>query len=188
MIGKVLVSLGVLTVGVASVGLIVPDEARVERAIVIRAPKERIYALAADFHNWSAWAPIARPSAAVAIRGEGVGQILRWSDAAAPLPSGEQVLEGLMPQERVDMVWRYGPAQAGKASLAFEQSGDGVRAVWSFNTKMRSGVAVWRKPFAAYQALALRRQIGATYELGLESLKRAAEASETAIPSQSETL
>jgi hypothetical protein len=175
MIGKILVSLVVLTIGVASVGMIVPDVARVERDIVIKAPKERVYALAADFHNWRAWSPFSG-AAEVDVAGEGVGQVLRWSDPSAPLRTGEQILAGLSPLERVDTVLRYSPLRVGEASLTFTETDEGVRAVWSFETRMRKDVDAWRKPFAAYEALVLRRQIGATYALGLSNLKRVAEA------------
>lgn len=173
MIGKILISLIVLIVGVASVGMIVPDEARVERSIVIQAPKERLYALVSDFHNWRQWSPF---TGAVDIVGEGVGQTLRWADASPPLVSGEQVVSRLAPGERIDTVLRYRPMRAGEASLALSQTADGVRAVWSFETHLRKDVAAWRQPFAAYEALILRRQIGAAYAQGLKNLKRVAEA------------
>ena len=63
----------------------------------------------------------------------------------------------------------------GTASLTFTQADGGVRALWSFRASLRSDVALWRKPFAVYEGLVLRRQIGATYAQGLEKLKRVAE-------------
>lgn len=175
MIGKLLVSLLVFGCGVASVGMIVPDEAQVERAIIIAAPKERIYALAADFRSWRAWSPFEGASAAVNVTGEGLGQVMRWSDAAAPLRSGEQMLASLSPVERIDTVLRYRPMRAGQASLTLTETDEGVRAVWSFKARMRADVEPWRKPFAVYDALAVRRQIGQSYALGLARLKRVAE-------------
>lgn len=180
MIGKLIASLLVIFVGAASVGIVVPDKARVERAIVINAPKARIYALASDFHNWRAWSPFADATTAVAVTGEGVGQRMRWRDTAAALPSGEQILAGLSPMERVDTVLLYRPMRDGAASLTFTETAAGVRAVWSFETRMREDVPIWRKPFAAYEAVIIRRQIAAAYVAGLENLKRVAEAPDTA--------
>lgn len=174
MIGKLLISLIVVAAGAAAIGVIAPDETRVERSILIDAPRERVYALAADFHNWSAWAPFAGATE-VDVAGEGVGQTLRWSDAEAPLRSGEQTLAGLRPQERIDTILHFRPLRSGKASLTFTETDEGVRAVWSFKARLRHGVEAWRKPFAAYEALILRREIGDTYALSLENLKRVAE-------------
>ncbi len=174
MIGKVLISLVIVTVGAAAIGMIAPGETRVERSIVIDAPQERVYALAADFHNWQAWSPFAAASGAN-VAGEGIGQTLRWSGANAPLRSGEQTLAGLSPQERVDTILRFRPLRTGEASLTFSAAEGGVRAVWSFKAKTRHGVDLWMKPFAAYEALILRREIGDTYAQSLENLKRVAE-------------
>ena len=34
-----------------------PNDFRVERSLVIKAPADRIHALIADFHAWASWSP-----------------------------------------------------------------------------------------------------------------------------------
>src|SRR4051812_29669161 len=53
----ILIVLALAIVLVLIVALRKPDTFRVQRAVTIDAPPERIFPLIADFHRWKAWSP-----------------------------------------------------------------------------------------------------------------------------------
>ena len=132
---------------VAGVGLTAPDEARVERAIKIIAPKERVMPLAADMLGCAA-------STTCAARADGLERRIGDREALGSTHS----LPG------------------GYATFRLQETAGGVVAIYAYSTRLRDTASVWAKPFAAYRGLFLRRELAIAFERSLEKLKKEAEA------------
>ena len=52
---RTIAGLGVLSVALLAIGFVLPSQFRVERAVVINAPAEKIYALIAASSEWKRW-------------------------------------------------------------------------------------------------------------------------------------
>ena len=57
MIKKIIITVVVLIAAVLIFAATRPDMFSVQRAMLIKAPPEKIFPLINDFHNWSAWSP-----------------------------------------------------------------------------------------------------------------------------------
>ena len=57
MIKKIILAVVVLFVAVLIYAATQPDTFSVQRALLVKAPPEKIFPLINDFHNWSAWSP-----------------------------------------------------------------------------------------------------------------------------------
>ena len=57
MIKKIIIAVVVLIAAVLIYAATQPDTFSVQRALLIKAPPEKIFPLINDFHNWGAWSP-----------------------------------------------------------------------------------------------------------------------------------
>ena len=133
----------------AAVGIVVPDEARVERKIEIAAPKERVLPLAAEMLGCGPGH--VSPAAGCAILADGLKRTI-----------GSGAFEA-------------GRIPGGHAKIELFDTTSGVLAVMTFSTELRAWAPVWAKPFAAYRGLFLQHEVGDAFQHRLETLKSEAE-------------
>lgn len=151
MLAKTAIALLIAGTGVATVGLIVPDGAKVERRITIGAPKERVLPLAATMLGCGPGH--VSPAAGCAILADG----LRRTVGDGALADDGRSFPG------------------GMAKIELHETASGVLAVLSYSTKLRAFAPLWAKPFAAYRGLTLQHDVGAAFERRLRMLKAEAE-------------
>src|SRR5580698_3939490 len=104
MMRKILLSLVVLLIAAAAVGLVLPRHARVERSVVIDRPASLIFATVNSFQlfpRWSPWQDL-DPNMHQSAEGprDGVGAKLVWS-GNDKVGSGTQLITGAVPDRSV---------------------------------------------------------------------------------------
>ena len=177
MVKKILIGLVGLVVLLAALGFVLPDARHVERAIVINAPAETVYALVADLGKTDQWQPWSKmdPELTQEISGSGIGQKQVWK--SKELGDGSQEIVGLNPPTGVDYRLDFGDMGRAVAAIRLEPVEGGVKATWSLDTKMREGVPFYMQPVSTYMGFFMDQMVGKDYEKGLAELKRLAEAS-----------
>ena len=148
-----------------------PGEARVERAIEIAAPPEKVFSIAGDLRRvpeWSSWVA-ADPKVSFTFEGEqGVGQSMRWASNNPMVGSGSEKVTEFASNERIVTEIDYGEFGIASSSLSLVPSGTGTRVMRSFTSSLPGVVDRWA-------GLMIDRTVGAEYERGLENLKELAE-------------
>lgn len=179
MLETILLIIVALVIIVIVLGFLLPDKVHVERETVINAPREKVFALISDFEKWDEWSPWANldPNAKYSFSGNGVGQKMSWESEQRDVGKGTQEIVVLEPPEKV--VTSLAFEGMGVAHATFDLSSAGENAtkiVWSLDTNMREGIALYMKPMATYMGMFMMDgMLGKQYEEGLANLKRAAE-------------
>lgn len=168
-----LVILGLLVV-VAAVGLFLPQQVRVERAITIEAPAHEIYPLINDFHQFNTWSPWARKDPDTQYRFEGppsgVGAKMYWTSEHPEVGSGNQEIVESEDNAFVKTRLNFGAQGEAHAYFNLSPEANGTRVVWGFMTDFGMN------PVGRYMGLLFDSWIGTDYETGLANLKKTAEA------------
>jgi uncharacterized protein YndB with AHSA1/START domain len=165
----VIVALTVIFYGGA---YMLPGEARVERAIVIAAPPDKVFAIAADLRRvpeWSPWVE-ADPQTTFTFEGpaQGAGQVMRWASNNPMVGNGTLTLTEAVADTRLATRSDYGGFGTSTASMSFAPDGPGTRVTWVFQSSLPGVVDRWA-------GLGMDRTIGAEYERALANLKVLAE-------------
>ena len=177
MLKNVLMGLAGLIVILIALGFVLPDNAHVERSIVVNAPPEKVYALVADLNEADKWQPWAAMDAGITqeITGSGVGQKQSWK--SKKLGDGSQEITSLNPPTHVDYALDFGAQGVATAAIQIEPADAGAtKVVWSLDANMRKGVPIYMQPISTYMGFFMDGMIGKDYETGLANLKRVAEA------------
>ncbi|MCA3556590.1 SRPBCC family protein [Aestuariivirga sp.] len=149
-----------------------PGEARVERAITIAAPPEKVYAIVADLRRWPEWSPWIEtdPHTAFSFEGpaEGVGQVMRWASGNPMVGSGTLRVTGATPDVRVATATDYTGFGTSTAIMDLVPDDAGTRVTWVFQSALPGVVDRWA-------GLGIDRTVGAEYERALAKLKTLAE-------------
>lgn len=166
--------------GVASVllllvvlGLVMPNQFRISREIVISAPPAQIHPLVNDLNQWPRWNPWQEldPSVTVTV-GEitaGRGAVQHWQDDSG---GGQLKFTDSAPDRGIDyLVWFSDSPQPSSASMRYlTQDAGQTRVLWSMDGSIDVPVV------GSYLALMMDTMVGPAFELGLSNLKREAEA------------
>lgn len=151
-----------------------PDEFRIERAIDIAAPPERIFPLLDDFRAWSEWSPWEKKDPAMTrhygATTVGVGATYAW-EGDRNVGKGEMRIVDTMPPSRLAVDLRFvKPFQARNAvEFTLAPSGGGTRVTWT----MRGPSPFLFKLMHLF--VDMDRMVGKDFEQGLANLKAAAE-------------
>lgn len=149
-----------------------PGETRVERSVVVAAPPEKVYAIAADLRRvpeWSPWLAV-DPKTSFSFEGpaEGTGQVMRWASNNPMVGSGTTTLTEALPFVRLVTATDYPGFGTSTATMGFAPDGAGTRVTWMFQSKLPGVVDRWA-------GLGMDKTIGAEYERALANLKALAE-------------
>jgi uncharacterized protein YndB with AHSA1/START domain len=149
-----------------------PGEARVERSIVIAAPPEDVYVIAADLRRMPEWSPWveADPRTTFSFEGppQGVGQVMRWASNNPMVGSGTMTVTEALPFVRVATTSDYTGFGSSAATLNFAPEGKGTRVTWQFHSALPGVIDRWA-------GLGMDRTIGDEYDKALASLMDLAE-------------
>ncbi len=168
---RLLLLLAVLFVGI---GLLLPDHARVERAILIDAPPQRVYPLIADLRQFQRWSPWRQQITGARYQfsgpASGPGASLRWDAGEADTGNGSMTIETAQPPRHVSMRLHLSQGREARIDFLIEpETHARSRVRWRFDTAFGYDI------FGRYVGLMLDRMLGANYEAGLRDLKRLAE-------------
>lgn len=162
-----------LVVIIVAGAYLIPEVSVVERQIVIKAPPEKVFAVAGDlrrFNQWSPWA-IIDPSTSYSFEGPpmGVGQKMIWQSADPAVGKGTQTVVEYIENSKLVTDLDFGSLGKARASLLLVPVGGGTGVTWGFRAEASGVLDRWA-------SLMFDKWIGADYERGLERLKVLAEA------------
>jgi effector-binding domain-containing protein len=168
MMRKILLSLVVLLIAAAAVGLVLPRHARVERSVVIDRPASLIFATVNSFQlfpRWSPWQDL-DPNMHQSAEGprDGVGAKLVWS-GNDKVGSGTQLITGAVPDRSVASDLDFGGMGVAKSLLTLTADGAATRVTWTLDIDMGAN------PIGHYVGLTMDRMIGPDFARGLSNLK-----------------
>ena len=167
----------VLAIAIAAVLILAstkPDTLRVQRAISIKAPAERIFPLINDFHQWITWSPYENKDPAMkrtySGADSGKGAVYAW-DGDKNVGSGRmEILETAVPQKIVIKLDFFKPFEGhNTAEFTMLPQGDATHLTWTM-----TGPAVFMSKLIQV-FMNLDRMIGRDFEAGLANLKRLTE-------------
>ena len=151
-----------------------PDTFRIQRAMRIKAPPDKIFALVSDFHRWGVWSPWERLDPAMSRTHSGAargrGAVYEW-DGNRQVGAGRmEITEASAPSTVVIKLDFVRPLEGHNvAEFRLEPAGDATNVTWAMhgaNTFIGKLIGV---------LVCMDRMIGAHFETGLTNLKTAAE-------------
>ena len=170
---KIGVAIVIAVVALVGVAYLLPRTVRVERSIVIDAPRATVFALVNGFrlfNKWSPWAPL-DPEARYTYEGpdSGAGAKMAWSGDPKKVGSGSQEIVESRPPEMVRTQLDFGDQGTATALFTLAGEGSGTKVTWGFDSDLGMN------PMSRYFGLMMDRILGPLYEKGLASLKTLAE-------------
>jgi hypothetical protein len=152
-----------------------PDTFRVQRAISVKAPPEKIFPLINDFHRWKDWSPYENKDPAMK-RGyggaeSGKGAVYNW-DGNNNVGSGRmEILDAPAPSKIVIKLDFYKPFEGHNTAefTMLPQDAATTSLVWL----MHGPASFFHKVMQVF--MNLDRMIGKDFEVGLVNLKQLAE-------------
>lgn len=149
-----------------------PGDARVERAITIAAPPDKVYAIVADLRRWPEWSPWLEtdPATSFSFEGpsEGSGQVMRWASNNPMVGSGTLRITEATPNVRVKTVSDYSGFGTSSAVMDIAPDAAGARVTWIFQTPLPGVIDRWA-------GLGIDGSVGIEYEKALQNLKALSE-------------
>src|SRR5713101_5968441 len=112
-----------------------PDTFRVQRAITVKAPPERIFPLINDFHQWGAWSPYENKDPAMkrsySGADSGKGAVYAW-DGNNNVGSGRmEILDASLPSKIVIKLDFFKPFEGhNTAEFTMLPQGDATNVTW----------------------------------------------------------
>jgi len=170
---KIVIIVVVLVVALAAIGMLLPRNVHVERAVTIDATASTVYALLDGyrmFNKWSPWAAL-DPDAKYTITGpaSGIGAKMSWVGDPKKVGSGSQEIIDIKRNEMVKTHLDFGDQGVATATFSLTPEGMGTKVTWGLDSDMGKG------PIGRYFGLFMDKMIGSDYEKGLASLKTLAE-------------
>lgn len=151
-----------------------PDEFRVQRAIAIKAPPERIFALIQDLHGWAAWSPYEKKDPAMKRTFSGAqsgkGSVYEW-DGNKNVGAGRMEILEASPAKiviKLDFLKPFEGHNTAEFTL-LSQADSTTSVTWAMYGP---------SPYIAkimQTLINMDRMIGTDFEAGLQSLKSVAE-------------
>lgn len=151
-----------------------PDSFRIERAVIIKAPPEKIFALINDFHQWEAWSPWEKidPALKRTYSGapSGVGAVYEW-DGNKDIGQGRmEIIESLPPSKVILKLDFVKPFEAhNNVEFTLTPQGDSTTV-----TQAMYGPSPYISKLMTL-FFSMDKMVGEKYEEGLANLKAIAE-------------
>ena len=146
------------------------DTLRVQRAISINAPPERIFPLISDFHQWLHWSPYERKDPEMKRTYEGAasgkGAVYAWNGDKNVGSGRMEILEASAPQKIVVKLDFFTPFEGhNTAEFTMLPQGDGTHVTWLMHGPARFMTRLIQV------FMNLDNMIGKDFEAGLANLK-----------------
>ncbi len=180
MLRNIIIGLVVLVVVVTGGAFLLPQNAHVERATLVKAAPDEIFTIVNDltrFNEWSPWAkldPQAKYTLDATRPPSGEGAKMSWTSDDENVGNGSQEIVESEPFKRIKTKLDFGSQGTAFATFTFEPVEGGTRVVWAFDSDLGMN------PVSRYFGLMFDSMIGKDYEAGLASLKALAEAQSNA--------
>lgn len=181
---KTLKIAGAVVGGLAAVALVVgfflPTHWRVQRAIVVDAPRAVIHRCVNDlrqWHRWGGWSHDADPTVELSYAGPatGAGAIHRWHGDRAG--AGDIQITRSDPQRGVWIKQTRRNERRSRGSLQYESvAAGGTRVTWQDEGD------IGHKPIGGYVVRVVEQALGHHFEIALTKLKQITEAEAAASP------
>lgn len=160
----------VLIAGVVGVGFMLPDQAHVERTVVINAKPATVYTVLNGFKQFNKWSPWASldPGTSYVVEGPlvGPGAKQSWRSEDPSVGAGSQEILEAVPFQRVVMKLVFeGFDSDNLATYTLTPQGEGTQVVWGYDSTFKGDL------IGRYFGLMLDGMLGPDYERGLTALK-----------------
>lgn len=151
-----------------------PDTFRVERAIQINAPADRIYPLIDDFHRWTAWSPWEKRDPALkrdySGAASGKGAVYAWEGNKDVGQGRMEILEAVPPSRIVIKLDFLKPFEAhNTAEFTLQPVAGGTELRWAMQGPQPYLFKLMNLLFN------MDKMVGKDFEAGLASIKAIAE-------------
>ena len=175
MLGKILIALVVIVVGLVAVIALQPARYRVSRSTAVAAPAAVLFAQVNDFHKWTAWSPWEHidPAMNRTYEGPPAGAGARYAWAGnREVGEGRMTIVESHPSDRIQVRLEFVKPFAGTSVAEFTFRPDGGRTLvtWSM-TGDKNFIAK-----AIHLVMSMDRMIGDQFDKGLAAMKTVAEA------------
>lgn len=167
---KLLIVLVLAVIAVLGYASTKPDQFRVERSVVIKAPAEKIFPHINDFHAWQAWSPYEKldPAMKRSFSGadSGVGSYYAWDGNSAVGAGSMRILESV-PSSAIKIKLDFLKPMEGHdtAEFTLAPQGESTTVTWAM-----SGQAPFlMKVIGVF--VDCDKMIGKDFETGLGQLK-----------------
>lgn len=174
MLKLIAVTIAVLIAGVLIFATTRPDAFRVERAVAIQAPPEKVFALINDLKAWAAWSPWEKKDPAMqrayGATTAGKGATYAWEGNRDVGKGGMEIVDSTPPSRirlRLDFVTPFEAHNIVTFTLA--PQGSTTRVSWA----MEGPVPYFAK--IIHMFLDMDAMVGRDFEAGLAAMKTAAE-------------
>jgi hypothetical protein len=166
----------VLLIAVAAVLVLAatkPGTFRVERATTIKAPRERIFALINDFHNWTSWSPWEKMDPAMQRRyagpASGKGAVYEWEGNKKVGAGRMEIVDAAHSKVAIKLDFLRPFEAHNNVAFTLEPQGDATLVTWA----MQGPLPYIGKVMHVF--MNMDRMVGKDFESGLANLKAAAE-------------
>jgi uncharacterized protein YndB with AHSA1/START domain len=151
-----------------------PDTFSIQRAAVIKAPPEKIFALISDFHQWGSWSPWENrdPAMQRSFSGaaSGKGAVYAWEGNKNVGSGRMEILDVSVPSKIVVKLDFLKPFEAhNTAEFTMLPQGDATNLIWA----MHGPLVFMAKVMHVF--VNMDKMIGKDFEAGLANLKRLTE-------------
>jgi len=150
------------------VGLVLPNQAQVERSIVIQRPATHVFEVLSGFSRFNAWSPWAErdPKTVYRFQGpaSGVGARMSWESTHPDVGAGTQEILAAIPSSNIKLRLQFGQTKA-ESSYDIQDAPGGVQVTWTMVSHFGWDLA------GRYFGLFFDRLVGADFERGLGRLK-----------------
>lgn len=167
-------SLAGLILLLGAVGLLLPQQVRVERATVIAAKPATVFVYLNGFKNFNQWSPWAAldPKTQYSYEGPlmGVGAKQSWASDDPNVGRGSQQITAVEFNQSITMQLMLPNMQPSVVTQTLIPEGEGTKVVWAMQADLGAS------PLNRWFGLLLPKFIGPDYEKGLASMKPLIEA------------
>ena len=174
MLKKIGIGLVLLVLIVCGLALTKPDTFAMKREVTINAPREKVFALVNDFHNWGEWSPWEKldPNMKRTYSGapSGVGSAYEWTGNSEAGAGRMEITNSTAPS-KVDIKLDFTAPFASHNITEFtiDSTAAGTHVVWDMhgpNPFMSKIMTVF---------VSMEKMVGPDFEKGLANMKAAAE-------------
>jgi uncharacterized protein YndB with AHSA1/START domain len=174
MLNTIVISVVVLLVAFLGFAATRPDTFRVQRAMRINAPPEKIFALINDLHRWGSWSPYEKKDPTMkrthSGAANGKGAVYEW-EGNRDIGTGRMEITDTSPPSRVSIKLDFiKPFEAhNNVEFTLEPNGHSTNVTWALHGPASYTSKVMSVVFN------MDRMVGKDFEAGLAGLKAAAE-------------
>jgi uncharacterized protein YndB with AHSA1/START domain len=174
MLKKSAIAILILIAGVLIFAATKPDTFRVERAVSIKAPPDKVFALIDDFKRWEAWSPWEKKDPAMkrtwGTVTSGKGAFYAWEGNSDVGQGSMEIAESVAPSKVVLKLDFVNPFEGhNRVEFTLVPTGDVTNVTWA----MQGPAPFITKVMQVFGNL--DSMIGKDFEAGLANLKTAAE-------------